>query len=197
MNGAGDDRLIDIRTTIDSLLTNLTSFYIVSGMARFKDILLGISHQTTRKCEELATDREELNKLRDGYQRYRELAERIESTERNVKIGMALLISAPTKIKEDAEAHWDDYETAVEMSSKSEVPLDSADMNLSKYSLWRVIREIVRQTVTIRVFELEDHLKTFGIKTTRAAIESALATHPKEFRITKRGREKYVSLKGA
>lgn len=197
MSEIGDHQNIDIRSTIALLLTNLSSFYSLPEMARFRDILLGISHQTTRKCEELATDREELNKLRDGYQRYRELAERIESAERNVKIGMALLISAPTKIKEDAEAHWDDYETATEMSSKSEIPLDSADMDLSKYSLWRVIREIVRQTVTIRVFELEDHLKTFGIKTTRAAIESALATHTKEFRITKRGREKYVSLKGA
>jgi hypothetical protein len=187
----------DIRSTIQTLLTNLSSYYSLPDMARFKDILLGISHQTTRKCEELTADREELNKLRDGYQRYRELAERIESTERNVKIGMALLISAPSKLKEDAEADWSDYDKAMEMSSSSDVAIDHADIDLSNYSLWRVIREIVRQTVAIRVFELEDHLKHFGIKATRAAIESALATHPKEFRITKRGREKYVALKGA
>ena len=114
---------IDIRATIERLLTNLSSYYSLPDMARFKDILLGISHQTTRKCEELASDREELNKLRDGYQRYRELAERIESGERNVKIGMALLISAPTKVRADAEINWDDHETAMEMSSKSEIPL--------------------------------------------------------------------------
>ena len=178
-------------------LTKLVSVCSVVSVARFKDIILGISHQTTRKCEELTHDREELNKLRDSYQRYRELSEEIEAKERNVKIGFALLVSAPVKINPDAEATVNAYGNALDRFGESEVLLDKEDMDLSTYSLWRVIREIVRQTVTIRVFELEDHLKTFGIKTSRPAIDSALATHPKEFRITKRGREKYVSLKGA
>jgi hypothetical protein len=66
-----------------------------------------------------------------------------------------------------------------------------------KAPLWKLIREIVRQVPEIQVIDLENSLKQLRINPSRAAIESALETHRKEFRIVKRGREKFVSLKGA
>ena len=75
--------------------------------------------------------------------------------------------------------------------------VDLTDLDVSRFPLWKIIREIIRQVTEIRVYELEAHLRGFGVKTTRSAIESALLTHRKEFRIEKRGREKFVSLKGA
>lgn len=166
------------------------------GVARFKDIVRGIGQQTSRKCVELERDMEELNALREGYQRYRELSAQVESKERSIKIGYALLLNAPNKdnLRGDAYAVAQDREAGMEEAVGSVV--DATEIDLSKISLWRIIREIVRQTVEIRVFELEAHLKAFGVKASRPAIESALTTHTKEFKISKRGREKFVSLKG-
>ena len=164
------------------------------AMARFKDIVRGISEQTSRKCEELAKDMEEMNSLRPSYQRYKELTAKVESKERSIKIGFALMLNAPTKVNPKGDAMQD---RAVEDFSESDLVFDADEIDISKISLWRIIREVVRQTSEIRVFELEEHLQAFGIKASRPAIESALATHPKEFRTTKRGREKYISLKGA
>ncbi|HTC61523.1 MAG TPA: hypothetical protein VK709_01660 [Candidatus Saccharimonadales bacterium] len=163
-------------------------------MARLKDIVTGLSDQTFRKSEELARDLEELNVLRANWQRYEELSRQVESKERIIKIGYALLFSAPLKANPKADAY---KSPDLQFCQDSEnLGLDPAELDVSKFSLWRVIREVVRQTAEIRVYELEAHLKEFGLKkATRPAIESALSTHPKEFRIVKRGREKFVSLK--
>jgi hypothetical protein len=163
-------------------------------VSRFKDIALGICQQTSRKCEELEKDRKEMNNLRSAYQRYRELSAAVESKERRIKIGFALLLNAPNGKGNPYAAAKD---RVLELFSEAELPLDVSDIELSEISLWRIIREVVRQAVEIRVFELEEHLKTFGVKASRPAIESAIATHLKEFKVTRRGREKYISLKGA
>jgi len=47
----------------------------------------------------------------------------------------------------------------------------------------------------MRVYEIEAHLKSFGLQVNRMAIESALKTHHKQFHITNRGREKFVAWK--
>ncbi len=172
------------------------SEYIVLSVARFKDIVAGLARQTSRRSEELARDVDELNKLRDGYQRYRELAAQVESKERSVKLGYALLLNVPVRENPNGDSYAD-LDRIEEEGESLGIAMSEKDLDLSAFSLWRVIREVVRQTTKIRVFELEDHLKHFGLKASRPAIESALATHPNEFRIIKRGREKYVSLKGA
>ena len=136
-------------------------------------------------------DVEELNRLRDGYQRYRELSAQMEAKERSVKIGLALLCHAPTD-----ETHVT-ADRIAELRDSAGIALEAHDLDPSSFSLWRVIREVVRQTTEIRIFELEEHLRCFGMKVSRPAIESALTTHAKEFKIVKRGREKFVSLKGA
>jgi hypothetical protein len=80
---------------------------------------------------------------------------------------------------------------------ESIIPIPAAleHLDVSRFALWKVIREIARQTSGIRIVELERALKAFGIESSRQAIESAIATHKKEFRITRQGREKYVALR--
>jgi hypothetical protein len=174
-------------------LTNLMSCFTLPGMARFRDIVSGLSEQTKRKSEELARDLEELNSLRASWQRYQELSKQVASKEQLIKIGYGLLFNAPQRVNTKADAYASPdaefYQDAEHFS------IDASELELSSFSLWRVIREVVRQTAEIRIYELEAHLKQFGLKASRPAIESALATHPKEFRISKRGREKFVSLK--
>jgi len=177
-------------------LTSVMSRYSVIGVARFKDIVEGIKRQTARKNAELIKDADELASLRESYQRYRELSQQMESKEHSVKIGFSLLLNAPIKVNSDADAYTTP-EYVEEMHEAAGVTIGHDDLELSNFPLWQVIREIVRQTAEIRVFELGAHLKSFGLSASRPAIESALATHPKEFRIVKRGREKFVSLKGA
>jgi len=63
--------------------------------------------------------------------------------------------------------------------------------------LWEVMWAIVEQKPGIQVIELQFALEHFGRKVSRQAIESALATHRNEFELETRGREKFVSLKGA
>ena len=111
-----------------------------------------------------------------------------------MKIGYALLFSAPLRVNANVDAYAGPDQ---DFSQNSEdLAIDPSELELSRFSLWRVVREIVRQTAGIRAYELEAHLKQFGLKkATRPAIGSALLTHSTEFRITKRGREKYVSLK--
>lgn len=184
---------IDYRT----FLTFVMSRYSLLGMARFKDIVAGLTQQTSRKSDELSRDLEELNNLRAGWQRYNELSKQMEAKEKAVKIGYALILSAPLKVNVEADAYAprSDKEWEAEAGELG-LSVDADDFDLSNFPLWRVIREVVRQTAEIRVYELEAHLRQFGLKkATRPAIESALSTHPKEFRITKRGREKFVSLK--
>lgn len=166
-------------------------------MTRLQDIVSGLTQQTLRKSAELAADYDELNKLRACWQRFLELSSQVESKERTVKIGRALLGNAPVKIDSSGEAYVDPEHMREIRKEIEKLAIDSVDLDLCKVSLWRVIREIVRQTPKIRVYELEEHLKSFGIKkASRPAIESALDTHPKDFKLTRRGRETFVSLRG-
>jgi hypothetical protein len=175
------------------------SVFIVCGMARFKDVITGLTQQMVRKSEELTRELEELNGLRAGWQRYQELSKQVESKQRLVKVSQALLLNAPLNIKADAGADVFAPRSNREWKEAAEglgITVELNDFDLANFPLWRIIREVVRQTTEIRIYELEAYLKQFGLKkATRPAIESALGTHPREFRIVKRGREKYVSLK--
>ncbi len=177
-------------------LQSMESVCMLSVVARLKDIVAGLNRQTSRKCEAIRKATDDMSELLEPYQRYRELSEWIKPEQESARIGLALLLNIPMKDNPKVDA-LDSVDPSDFEKPKMLLAVSEADLDLSKYSLWRIIREVVRQTTEIRVYELEAHLKAFGIKTNRTAIESALATHLREFRITKRGREKYVSLKGA
>jgi hypothetical protein len=188
----------DKEQCIDSTFpfTSVESMCILEGVARLKDIVVGLNRQTSRKCAAIRNATDEMGELLEPYQRYRELSEWVKPEQESARIGLALLLNLPTRIDPKVDA-INPVELGDFDKPKMLLAVSEADLDLTTYSLWRIIREIVRQTTEIRVYELEAHLKAFGIKTNRTAIESALATHAREFRITKRGREKYVSLKGA
>ena len=187
-----------IETDCTNYLTDMQSLCSLSDMAKFKDIVAGLSRQTSRKTAEIADATRELNRLLESYQRYRELSARIEPERESAKIGLALIMSMPVRVNLAADAFDPRFqeETQREMEQASHaVEVDLADLDLSKYPLWKIIREVLRQVPEMRVYELEAHLKTFGVDAERSAIESALNTHRKQFKITKRGREKFVAWK--
>jgi hypothetical protein len=178
------------------LLTNVQYMCSLFGMARLKDILRGLSEQAAEQYQELVKANDELSKLRDAARRFRTLEESVKREEESMRIGLALLISVPQKVKLDSDAYASTYRGELEeMREQAGLFVAADDLDLSRFPLWKVMREILRQTSEIRVYELESHLKSFGVKAARSAIESALLTHGKDFKVSKRGREKFVSLK--
>jgi hypothetical protein len=163
-------------------------------VARFKDIVAGIQAQTTRRQADIAKTQEALNRLLEPYQRFRELSAQAVELQESARIGGALVVNAPLKMNVKVDAFDPRYRDELQHIEEGE-PVDLDDFDLSNFPLWKVMREVLRQVPEIRVYELEAHLKMFGVKASRSALESALKTHPRQFRLTKRGREKFVSLK--
>jgi hypothetical protein len=62
-------------------------------------------------------------------------------------------------------------------------------------SLWQHVQQYLRFMREAQVGEILNVLGWLEIETSRQAVESALKTHSRIFRIRKQGREKFVSLK--
>ncbi len=175
-------------------LTHVQSMCSVLDMARLKDIVAGLGTYTAKTHDELVKAHDERARLQGAAQRLRDLEEMVRAKDESFRIGISLLLGIPQKVnlKGDAYAATNrDYEDFAEAGI---IP-DAEELAVSNFPLWKVIREILRQTSEIRVYELEEHLRSFEVKASRSAIESALLTHKKQFRIIKRGREKFVALK--
>lgn len=110
---------------------------------------------------------------------------------------MALFLNAPMKTPPEINAYDVPLENRMQIEEASQYAqlIDPQALDLRHYPLWKILREILRQVPEMRVYELEAHLRQFGIATSRSALESCLKTHRKQFRITKHGREKLVAWK--
>jgi hypothetical protein len=176
-------------------LTDKHSLGIVSFVARLKDIVGGLARRTSRQSVDLSKALEEQRMLLEACERLRDLSAWLNPQQESWRIGTALLLNVRQK-DSGADAEFEHLTKEPELHSTAGPYISAEDTDLSRYPLWKIIREIIRQAVDIRVYELQDHLKAFSVDTTRSAIESALLTHRDEFRITRHGREKFVSLKG-
>jgi hypothetical protein len=169
-------------------------------MAKFKDIVTGLSRQTIRKVEEVGKAQDELNRLLENYQRYCELSARIGPESESAQIGAALLFNVPIKLHSEVNPYPLSERDIREMEDamREGIEVDPKTLDLGQYPLWKIMREILRQVPEMRVYELEAHLRQFGIVTSRSALESCLKTHRKQFRVRTQGREKFVAWeKGA
>ena len=162
-------------------------------MTKLRNLAEGLATQLHRDSGELTILDVELENLRTAYTRFREVEELSRPRQERVDIIAALLLNLPQHVRPNktGDIHFDMEEEEGDTLPVS-VPLSK--LKPSTFPLWKVIREIVRQTSEIQVVKLEKTLRDFGMTVRRQTIESALATHKKDFRITKRGREKFVSL---
>jgi hypothetical protein len=178
------------------VLDNMDSQLYRWLMARLKDIIAGLSHQTNLDTEQVNALLHERESLRPAYLRFQELSEQLEPKQERLSISVSLLLSSPIKVKAGAKWIEDDDEAAQESARESiPIPIRAEQMDLSSIPLWKIIREIVRHGSQMRIVNLQNTLKAFGINVRRQTIESSLAVHKSEFKTTLRGREKYVSLK--
>jgi hypothetical protein len=71
-----------------------------------------------------------------------------------------------------------------------------ADTLRAELPLWRAVREYLLIAGEAKVRDVQDFLGAMEFeKIGRQAIESALRSHGNVFRVVKRGRDKYISLK--
>lgn len=180
------------------LLTDVQSMCSIKDMARFKNIVKGLLGQTARKLGSVAKTQAELDELLGAYQRYRELSARIGPESESAQIGAALLFNVPVKTHQEIDPYplTERDIREIEDAAENVIGIDPKTLDLGQYPLWKIIREILRQVPEMRVYELEAHLKAFGVpKSERSAIESSLKTHHKQFHVTKKVREKFVAWK--
>jgi hypothetical protein len=159
---------------------------MVAGMPREIDILDGLESQYRMDAKLIQNINGQLNDLRPMFQKYNELLSQLTSLEDRARANYLMLYPVKTW-KDDSEEPPPEV-----LGITFQETLDKEKKNLS---LWRVIREIVRQGVKVRIVQLYELLATIGHQASRQAIESALETHKRTFQITKSGREKFVSLR--
>jgi hypothetical protein len=177
------------------VLDNVDSKWQDQVMAKMREILEGLSRQASLDSEAVMTINAERDKLRAAYLRFKELSELAEPKEERAGIAMGLLLNRPQKVKprKDGYAFSEEEREAAEESV--EVPAGiTAYIDVFRLPLWKVIREIVRQAGQMRIVSLQNTLRVFGIEVRRQTIESSLKVHKREFKLTYRGREKYISL---
>lgn len=150
------------------------------------DIVEGLREQYRTDARMIQEINAKLNELRPKFQQYNDLSAQLTSLEDRARINFLMLSPFTDWQNDNIEPPPEVLGLALQ---------GDAEVEKKKISLWRVIREITRQSVKIRIVQLQKVLTAIGYKVSRQAIESALATHKKTFRVSRNGRETFVSLK--
>ena len=125
----------------------------------------------------------QLNELRPKFVKYKDLSNERSEVEQRIRVLLAIF------------GYLLPGEELRDLYERPGVQIESPDKERDQTSLWRVLREIIRQVSEIRIVDLEAVLKQYRFKVSRQAIESAIETHKKTFRSERKGRERFVSLK--
>jgi len=164
-------------------LTFVASMRILSFVRQEDHIDGGLRRDLLDYGKRLSSIRDELADLRSAYKRYGELLEDAEELEYRIRLAAAVL-----------------GENEFDPMGEDFAALDTGitfdfDAWRDATPLWKAIQLVLRQVPEIRAVELEAYLQERGFNASRQAVDSALRSHRKEFRIKKRGREKYLALK--
>lgn len=158
---------------------------LVLLIVRLADIERALRQQFSEDAKQLKLNHEKQNKLRPMVMQFRDLEK--DEKARSTRMRRIIATLGP-----------DEFETLDKsMRAGKDVSKTIGTVTTDDLPLWEVMAAIVEQKPGIQVIELQLALEHFGRKTSRQAIESALATHRNEFETKIRGREKFVSLKGA
>jgi predicted S18 family serine protease len=155
---------------VTSLATYLYRSCIV---ARLTDVTNAIKHRLEYEQSRLADVTAEMENLAAAYNRFRDLKEESEKQQESIK--RLSLVFDMLKVKNPAP----------------NAPMAAA----YGYSLWEIMETYLQFAEKTKVGEILEFLQWIKFTTTRQAVESAITTHPRVFRTTKDGWEKYVSLK--
>jgi hypothetical protein len=152
-------------------------------MIRFADIKKRLDQQYIEDVKQLRKNYSEQNKLRPSVVRFNDLER--EAKAREERMARVIVLLGDEKFAD----------TRRELLAGNDVSKEIVVNVDEKLPLWSAMRAIVEQTTEVQVVDLQDALEYFGMKASRQAIESALASHKETFETKTRNREKFVSLK--
>lgn len=152
---------------------------------RYGDIRKRLISTHASAAKRLTEIHKRQNDLHSSYREYLDLVEDAKRYERRVaRIDAALSESEHFEDMKQSQKDGKDISNKVAVVTNSATPL------------WEIMLAILEETGEIQVIELELVLNSLGLETGRSALESALKTHPNEFRIRGDRHGKFVSLKG-
>jgi uncharacterized membrane protein YgaE (UPF0421/DUF939 family) len=152
-------------------------------MLRFTDITKRLTKQFDADDKSLRANYAKQNKLLAAVLEYRDLENEAKVREDRMRRVIELLGD------ENFEDTRKDLLAGKDVSKVISVNTDDSS------PLWEAMRTILEQVSELQVVDLQDALLHFGRKSSRQAIESALASHKETFETRTRNRDKFVSLK--
>lgn len=155
-------------------------------MAMFEDIFRSMERRLKHESDRIKAVRAEMDALAKSYNTYADLARTLKECEDRTKRIQAILL--PSGMTSPRLGHDSDV-----VGDRNEV-WPSPESLRSKLTIWQVLSEYLAHVPEASIEEFQTFCEALGISgVTRQATESALRTHPKLFRVTKRGGEKYLS----
>lgn len=179
-----------IVSTTTFLLCLCSKYAMVSEMPTVHETTKALKNRLAHECDQIRKARARMEKLSKAYNQFidsrKEVEERYERVQRIVGLlGPDEFVAA---MKEDI--------TDVIGETVEVVP--SAPELRDELVLWEAIElYLSTKTEAKKITDIQNYMDIVGIGgVTTQAIESALRTHPKTFKVRKKGKHRYISLKG-
>jgi len=154
-------------------------------MSSIVDVQQMMLQRLEHECASLQPLRAEMDKLSSSYNRYVDLKAEIDSRGKRIQRLMAVL----------GEECLDTMAKGEAVMGETNLQGDPRDLRV-ELPLWRGIKEYLLIAGEGKVADVQEFLGAMNFeKVGRQAIESALRSHEGIFRVVKRGRDKYISLK--
>ena len=135
------------------------------------------------ECVSMQSVRKEISELASAYNRYVDLKAEVDSRSERIQRLMAILGA-------------DSIQAMANDGVKDETNLQGEpDWLREELPLWRAIMEYLIIAGQSKVGEVQAFFSAMNYEVSRQAIESALRSHENTFRVVRKGREKYISLK--
>ena len=163
-------------------LTDVESMCSIQSV-RFADIEKRLDQQYNEDARQLRKNYTAQNQLRRSVIRFNDLER--EAKAREERMARIVMLVGEERYTDTLKA----------LRGGEDVSKEIAITIGDRLPLWKAMLAVVEQVGEIQVVDLQEALEYFKIKTSRQAIESALASHKETFDTKVRGREKFVSLR--
>ncbi|MGA8152207.1 MAG: hypothetical protein WB952_14740 [Terriglobales bacterium] len=178
-------RNIDASNSLD----NVAVVCFNSLVARAHDVLNRIQGALAVDAARMKEIAAEMAKHADAYYRYQALQRQSAEHEKSAH-GLMALLGPKAFVAVMTNDQTDSIGEEVDVTP-------SPTMLRASATLWEHVQNYLRFVPESQVNEIVEFLGWVGIETSRQAVESAIKTHGKVFQVKKRGRERFVSLRGA
>jgi hypothetical protein len=173
----------EINREATNMLDNVACKVHYSNVPSTADVERMMHQRLEHECASMQLARKEISELASAYHRYVDLKVQIEQRGKRIQRLMGILGT-------------DSIESMGSEDVRTETNLQGEPKELrEELSLWRAIREYLIVAGEAKVGDVQGFFSGMNYEVSRQAIESALRSHDSVFRVVKRGRDKYISLK--